>query len=85
MNFAEFKNLVIAECESKGITEYELYYQMGESTSVDTFQHAINEFTSSIDGGICFRSRARVRRFTFSLFSSRTVSSTSDGRYRMTN
>ena len=55
MNFAEFKNLVIAECESKGITEYELYYQMGESTSVDTFQHAINEFTSSIDGGICFR------------------------------
>ena len=55
MNFNEFKNLVIAECEKSGITEYELYYQMGESTSVDTFQHAINEFSSSRDGGVCFR------------------------------
>ena len=55
MTFQEFKQLVIAECAAQGITEYELYYQVGESTSVDTFQHSINEFTSSFSGGLCFR------------------------------
>ena len=55
MNFNEFKELVIAECAARGITEYELYYQVGESTSVDTFQHSINEFSSSYTGGLCFR------------------------------
>ena len=55
MNFNEFKQLVIAECAAQGITEYELYYQVGESTSVDTFQHTVNEFTSSYSGGLCFR------------------------------
>ncbi len=55
MTFNEFKQLVIAECASRGIAEYELYYQVGESTSVDTFQHSINEFTSSLSGGLCFR------------------------------
>ena len=55
MNFNEFKELVIAECAAQGITEYELYYQVGESTTVDTFQHSINEFSSSYSGGLCFR------------------------------
>ena len=55
MTFNEFKELVIAECAAQGITEYELYYQVGASTSVDTFQHNINEFTSSYSGGLCFR------------------------------
>ena len=55
MTFNEFKELVIAECASQGITEYELYYQASASTSVDTFQHSINEFTSSESGGVCFR------------------------------
>ncbi len=55
MNFNEFKQLVIAQCEEMGVAEYELYYQAGSSTSVDTFQHSVNEFTSSYDGGICFR------------------------------
>ena len=55
MTFNEFKQLVIAECAAQGIAEYELYYQVGESTSVDTFQHQLNEFTSSFSGGLCFR------------------------------
>ena len=55
MTFNEFKQLVIAECAAQGIAEYELYYQVGSSTSVDTFQHEINEFTSSFSGGLCFR------------------------------
>lgn len=55
MTFNEFKELVIAECAAQGVDEYELYYQAGSSTSVDTFQHSINEFTSSYSGGLCFR------------------------------
>ena len=55
MNFQEFKNLVIGACEESGITEYEIYYQAGSSVSVDTFQHSINEFSSSTSGGVCFR------------------------------
>lgn len=55
MKFQEFKELVIAECAAHGIEEYELYYQSGESTSVDTFQHSINGFSSDISGGLCFR------------------------------
>ncbi len=55
MNFNEFKELVIAACAARGIEEYELYYQTSSSTSVDTFQHNINEFSSSLSGGLCFR------------------------------
>ena len=55
MNFDDFKNVVIAECAALGIEEYELYYQAGSSTSVDTFQHGINEFSASQSGGVCFR------------------------------
>ena len=55
MNFNEFKNHVIAACKEAGIEEYELYYSAGESTSVETFRHEINEFTASRDGGVCFR------------------------------
>ena len=55
MDFSTFKNLVIAKCEEMGITEYELYYQAAESTSIAAFQHEINQFTSSAEGGVCFR------------------------------
>ena len=55
MDFTTFKNLVIARCEELGIADYELYYQAAESTSVSAFQHEINQFTSSTEGGICFR------------------------------
>ncbi len=55
MTFKEFKDIVVAQCDALGIAEYELYYQAGTSTSVDTFQHSINEFTSSQSGGVCFR------------------------------
>ncbi|MBR3972488.1 MAG: TldD/PmbA family protein [Oscillospiraceae bacterium] len=55
MDFNQFKELVIAQCQAQGITEYELYYQGGEGVSVDAFQHEINEFSSSRSGGVCFR------------------------------
>ena len=46
---------MIDECASQGIVEYELYYQVGASTSVESFQHSIKEFSSSYAGGLCFR------------------------------
>ena len=55
MDFNAFKEIVIAECAALGLTEYELYYQAGSSTSVDVFQHSLNEFSASQSGGICFR------------------------------
>ena len=55
MDFNGFKKTVIARCAELGIADYELYYQTAESTSVSAFQHEINEFTGSLEGGICFR------------------------------
>lgn len=55
MDFNAFKEIVIAECEKAGITEYELYYESDVSTSVEAFQHEINEFSASEVGGVCFR------------------------------
>ena len=55
MTFNEFKQAVIAKCAELGIAEYELYYQVGGGTSVDAFMHQINEFTSNLEGGVCFR------------------------------
>ena len=55
MDFSVFKKLVIARCEELGLKDYELYYQMAESVSAETYQHSISEFTSSTEGGVCFR------------------------------
>lgn len=55
MEFQEFKNLVTQKAEAMGLTHYELYYQAEASTSVSAFQHEINEFSSALEGGVCFR------------------------------
>ena len=55
MDFQAFKEAVIAQCQQMGITEYELYYTSGESTSVEAYLHEVNAFTASRDGGVCFR------------------------------
>ncbi len=55
MDFQEFKNAVFAAADSMGIKEYEIYYQATASTSVGAFQHEINQFSSSVEGGVCFR------------------------------
>ena len=55
MDFEGFKQAVIARCAQMGIEEYELYYSCAESTSVGAFQQEINQFTGSVDGGVCFR------------------------------
>ncbi len=55
MDFNAFKQAVIAAADAAGITDYELYYASAESTSVGAFQHEINKFTSSVEGGVCLR------------------------------
>ena len=55
MKYEEFKKLVIKAAEAEGLTDYELYYSSSESTEIGTFQHEVNEFSSSAEGGVCFR------------------------------
>ena len=55
MEYNAFKEAVISAARASGIAEYELYYNAGEDVSVDVFKHEINEFSSSADGGVCFR------------------------------
>lgn len=55
MDFQEFKQCVISRCEQLGVTDYELYYQAAESTSVSAYQQEINQFSGSVEGGACFR------------------------------
>lgn len=55
MDFEAFKQAVIARCAQLGIEEYELYFGCSESTSVSVFRHEINQFTGSVEGGVCFR------------------------------
>ena len=55
MNFNEFKEAVIAAALEMGITDYELYYETSESTAVSAFLHELNEFTASMEGGVCLR------------------------------
>ena len=55
MDFNSFKEWIIACCRQRGIEKYELYYQTAEATSVSAYQHEINEFSSNVAGGVCFR------------------------------
>lgn len=55
MDFNALKQAVIARCAALGIEEYELYFQTSESTCVGAYQHEINQFTGSVEGGVCFR------------------------------
>lgn len=55
MNYQEFKNCIMSRCKELGVAEYELYYQTAESTSVSVYQHEINQFSSALEGGVCFR------------------------------
>lgn len=55
MHYEEFKKLVIEAAREAGLKDYELYYSASESTQIGTFQKEVNEFSSSAEGGVCFR------------------------------
>lgn len=55
MDFTSFKNAVMTAAREKGLTEYELYFQSCEATSVSAYKQEIDQFSSSTEGGACFR------------------------------
>lgn len=55
MDYQGFKDGVIARCAALGITEYEIYHQSCQSTSVGVFQQEVDRFTGSVEGGVNFR------------------------------
>ena len=55
MDYTKFKELVVAQAQRLGITEYELYYQSGEALSARVVFHEVDDFTASREGGVCFR------------------------------
>lgn len=55
MNYQEFKDLVFETAKAKGLTEYELYYQESQSTSLGAFRGEINGFSSSDNAEACLR------------------------------
>ena len=61
MRYEEFKSAVIRAAKETGLKDYELYYVNSESLSVGAFGHEINEFSSSTEGGVCFRNSRNGR------------------------
>lgn len=55
MDFQTFRQFVAGEAAKLHIEEYELYYQLEESTSVSVFRHEVNRFSDSGEGGVCLR------------------------------
>ncbi len=55
MDFNAFQTSVARWAQQLGVTEYELYYQSAESTHVSIYRQEVNEFSSAVDGGVCFR------------------------------
>lgn len=55
MKFEEIKRILTGAAERKGLSEYEIYYQIDESISAEALKDEISAFSSSVGGGVCFR------------------------------
>ena len=55
MTFENFKQIIMKKAAEKGIADYELYYETSESTEVEVYQHELQSFSSSLNGGLCLR------------------------------
>ncbi|MBR3893585.1 MAG: TldD/PmbA family protein [Clostridia bacterium] len=55
MKFEEIKRILSNAAERRGLTEYEIYYQIDESISAETLKDEISAFSSGVGGGVCFR------------------------------
>ncbi len=53
--FDLLKNIVKASSETRGITEYELYYSEDASISAETYRDEISAFSSSVGGTLLYR------------------------------
>ncbi len=55
MDFKILKETVANECLSLGVSEYEIYFENSESTSVEMLKDDISGFSSNTSAGICLR------------------------------
>lgn len=56
MEQAAFQQAVADTARQLGLTDYELYFQLAEGISVDIYgKDEVKEFSSSTEGGVCFR------------------------------
>ena len=55
MNFSQMKEILFREAKKAGLTDYDVYYRMGESISADAIGKKPNSFASGTSGGISFR------------------------------
>ncbi|MBQ8372289.1 MAG: TldD/PmbA family protein [Clostridia bacterium] len=55
MRIEEVKSALVTALEDAGIGEYEMYYSLGTSVSIDTLNRAVSTFSSSDSHGICLR------------------------------
>lgn len=55
MTYEAFKNRVTDEAESRGITEYELYYTGIDTFEVNAVQHELDGFSLTSNVGVTFR------------------------------
>ena len=55
MEYSAFKQAVIRRAQALGLTEYELYYEEGRDVQISIFEHQVDKFSASTEGGVCFR------------------------------
>jgi len=55
MTYQEFKEAVIGSAKEQQITDYELYYTMSESTSVEIYKEEVKGYSTEGGMGVCFR------------------------------
>ena len=55
MEFQAFQQHVAEYARQAGVEDYELYYQSAEGTQVSTYRREVNEFSSTVEGGVCLR------------------------------
>ncbi|MCQ2519971.1 MAG: TldD/PmbA family protein [Lachnospiraceae bacterium] len=55
MTFQEFKEKIICFSKELNIEEYELYYSMSNSTSVETYKDDVKSYSTDSRMGVCYR------------------------------
>ena len=55
MNFSEIKSIISAACEKHGVTEYEIFYTVGEDISAETLKQEVSAFSSGESAKVFFR------------------------------
>lgn len=55
MEFQKIKEVLVAEADRAGLSEYEIYFMESGSMSAETLKDEISSFSSGVRGGVSFR------------------------------